>query len=159
MTAAVSTPTPGERLARTFEGVNLALVGVALVLTHLLAGFGPFLGGVLAGGLLGALNLRGMVWLTRRLIAAEAGTRGRYAVLFAVKLALLGSVVWVVLSRLPIDSVGFLVGFSTVLPASLWIAFLRTLEPASPTSAPRDGAQATGGRAVSRYSTQQEQRS
>jgi hypothetical protein len=158
MTAATGALSQGERLARTLEGVNLALVGVALVVSHLFAGFGPFLYGVLAGGLLGAFNLRGMVWLTRRLIAAEAGSRSRYAVLFAAKLALLGSVVWVVLSRLPVDSVGFLVGFSTVLPAALWIAFLRSLEPA-PAAAQHSGAQQAGGRVVSRYASQQEQRS
>jgi hypothetical protein len=152
----MSATSQGERLARTFEGVNLALVGVAYVVTHLLAGFGPFLSGVLAGGVLGALNLRGMVWLTRRLIAAEAGTRARFALLFAVKLVLLGSIVWVVLSSLPVDTVGFVVGFSTVLPAALWLAFLRALEPAStPATHPAPPA---GGRVVSRYATQQEQR-
>jgi hypothetical protein len=160
---APGTRSRGARLARTFERVNLALVGLALVVTHLLAGFGPFLTGVLVGGVLGALNLRGMVWLTARLLAAAAGSRGQYAALFAVKLALLGSLVWLALSRLPADSVGFLIGFSTILPAALWLAFLRALEPAERDVAPGAPRPTTStphaGRSVSRYATSQEQRS
>jgi hypothetical protein len=159
-TVAVATnqPSSGEKLARTLELTHLAIAGIAIVVTHLVAGFGDTVNGVVAGAVIGALNLRAMIWLTRKLLAAGVGTRGRYAILFAVKLAILGSVVWLVLSRMPVDSLGFIIGFSSLLPSALWVAFLRSLEvrtSPAPATAARSG-QVPG---KSRYSTHQEQRS
>jgi|GEM_PF-1735888 len=148
----------GEKLARSLEITNLTLAAIAVIVTHLVAGSGPMFYGVIAGALIGTLNLRSMVWLTRKLIAAEAGSRARYGLLFAVKLILVGSIVWVVLSQLPIHSMGFVIGFSSLLPSALWVAFLRSLEPAAK---PQVGADQAKGRipGKSRYATHQEQRS
>lgn len=158
--ATASNRSQGERLARTLEVTNITIAAIALVMTHLFAGFGPMVYGVLAGAIIGALNLRAMIWLTRRLLAAAPGSRGGYAVLFAVKLAILGTIVWLVLARFQLDSLGFIIGFSSLLPAALWVAFLRSLEPATQPGQPPQGSrpnQVAPGK--SRYSTHQEQRS
>lgn len=148
----------GEKLARTLELTNVLLAAIAVVVVHLVAGFGELFNGAIAGALIGILNLRAMVWLTRKLIAAEPGSRTRYGILFAVKLLVVGTVVWLVLSNLPVDSVGFVIGFSSLLPAALWVAFLRSLEPA-PAVAARSPSALPSAHGKSRFSAHQEQRS
>ena len=59
-------------------------------------------------------------------------------VLFMFKLVLLCTVVWLCLSQLPLNSIGFLVGMSTVLPSTLVLTAVRALERA-PTTHPPHG--------------------
>ena len=54
------------------------------------------------------------------------------------KLVLLCTVVWLCLSQLPLNSIGFLVGMSTVLPSTLVLTAVRALERA-PTTHPPHG--------------------
>lgn len=118
----------GERFALQLEIVNLALVAIAFVGVHLAAGPGPLLWGTLVGGLIGALNLRSMVFLGRRILMGRQQGRAKYMLLFALKLGVLCTVVWLCLANLPIDSIGFLIGFSTLLPAALVTTALRSLD-------------------------------
>lgn len=126
--------TEGERTIRQFELINLALAVLAAVLVHVLAGPGEFLWGTLVGGALGVLNLRAMIFVGRRLLTAESRSRVAWGVVFTLKLATLCGLVWLCLSQLPINSLGFLVGFSTMLPATLVLTAVRALERA-PTAA------------------------
>lgn len=151
--------TQGEKLARSLELTNVILALIAVVATHLIAGSGPMFYGVIAGAVIGIFNLRAMIWLTRRLIAADVGSRARYGLLFAVKLLLVGTIVWLVLSNLPVHSMGFIIGFSSLLPSALWVAFLRSLEPAAKPQAGSDDPMKGRIPGKSRYATHQEQRS
>jgi hypothetical protein len=49
---------------------------------------------------------------------------------FTLKLVVLCTIVWLCLSQLPINSLGFLVGFSTMLPSTLVLTAVRALERA-----------------------------
>ena len=133
--------TEGERIIRQFEIINLVLAVLTVVVVHVLAGPGAFLWGALVGGALGVLNLRGMVFLGRRILKSRTRSRGVWMALFGVKLVLLSTVVWLCLSQLPIEPLGFLVGFSTPLPSSLVLTAVRALEggPAQP-AAPAGGS-------------------
>jgi len=133
------TRTDGERMVRQFELCNLVLVLLAVIITHLVLGPGLFLWGVLVGGGLGVLNLFAMAFLGRRIIESRHRSRALWAVLFAFKLVVLGTVVWLCLDTLPIHPLGFLVGFSTVLPATLVLTAIRALERAPTAAAPGQG--------------------
>jgi len=132
----------GERFVRLLELVNLVLVLVASAAVHLASGWGPLLWGTLVGGGIGVLNLRAMVFLGRRIIMQRPGPHGpdgvatgkaKYMILFTLKLVLLCTVVWLCLDLLPIDSIGFLIGFSTLLPAALVATALKSIErPTAP---------------------------
>jgi len=121
-----------RRFLRQLEIANGMVAAVALVITHLAMGPGPLLTGVLVGGLVCAVNLRAMIWLGMRVILARQHSRGFYGMLFALKLGLLGAMVWAALSLLAITAVGFMIGFSSILPALLAMTLKRALEPATP---------------------------
>ncbi|MFT7580561.1 MAG: hypothetical protein ACI9MR_002232 [Myxococcota bacterium] len=122
----------GERYIQRVETSNLIFALVAVLLTHLLAGAGPILYGVIVGAAACILNLRGMVWLGRRIIAAPKKSRGFYLALFGTKIAALMAGIWLVLSNFEVAPLGFLIGFSTILPASVTATLMRGLAPAEP---------------------------
>lgn len=124
--------TDGERFVRLIEVTNLALALLAIVAVHVFAGAGPLLWGTLVGGAICVLNLRAMIFIGRRLLTSTPGKRHVWGILFTFKLIVLSSVVWLCLATLPIDSLGFLIGFSTLLPAALIATFIRTLERTTP---------------------------
>ncbi|MDP6944717.1 MAG: hypothetical protein QF464_11250 [Myxococcota bacterium] len=100
----------------------------AAVLTHLIAGTGPFLWGVLAGGFLQVANLGALIWLGTRLTRAENRGVAFYVVLFVFKIALLIAVAIYLLKMFPIDAIGFMVGITLLMPASLVAS---AIQPAS----------------------------
>lgn len=120
------------RHIRTLEITNAVLAVIAVVVTHLLAGDGPLLWGVVAGAAVNVLNLRSMVWLGRRVTRAGHRSKKFYAALFAAKLAAILVVCWAVLTYLPILPLGFVLGFSTLMPATLVLALKKGLEPVTP---------------------------
>jgi hypothetical protein len=107
------------RFLRGVERTNLLLALVTALVVFGLAGPGPLLWGALAGGLLGALNFRSMIWLGGRILGARHRGRSLYMLLFASKLGVLGLVVWATLHFLPVTPFGLLVGLSTLVPAVL----------------------------------------
>jgi len=122
----------GQRLARLIELTNLAVSVLAIVSVHVFAGPGTMLWGALTGALICVLNLRALIFLGRKLLVTSPDKRRIWGALFAAKLVILGSVVWLSLNHLPIDSIGFLIGFSELLPAALIATFIRTLERSVP---------------------------
>jgi len=127
-TTSKKTRNEGERFALRLELVNLTLVAVAFVIAHLAFGVGPTMWGALVGGLIGALNLRAMVFLGKRILHGPRQARAIYTILFALKLGAICTLVWLALAHLPIDAIGFLIGFSTLLPAMLVTAALKILD-------------------------------
>lgn len=119
---------------RQLEVANIIIAALATAIAHLATGSSPMALGVLVGGALCVLNLRAMVWLGGKLILAPKRTRGSYAVLLVMKLALLGIIVWGALALLPVEPFGFILGFSTLLPALVIMTFRKSLEPAAPAS-------------------------
>lgn len=101
----------------------------------MLAGPGLFLG-VPLGGALGVLNLRSMVFVGRRILLTR--TKGPRCSPQSWR-SILCTVVWLCLTQLPLNPLGFLVGF-TLLPASLVLTAVRALErlpvttPTTPTT-------------------------
>lgn len=129
------------RAMRKVELINLVLILLAAATVHVLSGPGPFLWGVLVGGLIGVLNLRTMIFLTRRIFTAESRSRALWSILFILKLGVLCAAIWLSLSALPLDAIGFLIGFAMLLPASLVFTLVRALEPAKATDTALQGEQ------------------
>ena len=120
------------RLGSTLMGTVIKLIVgftlAAAVLTHLVVGAGPFLWGVLSGGFLQVANLYALIWLGGRLTRAENRGMVFYTVLFVFKIALLITFAIYMLKSLPVDVVGFMVGITLLMPASLVAS---AIQPAS----------------------------
>jgi hypothetical protein len=127
--SAVGNSATVRRFLAGVERTNLALVLLALVATHLVAGFGQVFSGVLAGGLLGLVNWRVVVWLAGRFMGAAKRSHGFYAVVAGAKLVLLMPIIWLMLTYLPIDALGFLLGISSLMVAIFLYSFWSTLAP------------------------------
>ena len=108
---------------------TLMLTGLAAVASHLLTGSGAMLLGVALGGGTQAANLHALAWLGRRLVQADRRDAGPIAVLFGLKIAALIGAVLVMLTWLPLDPVGFMIGLATLMPAALSATLL---SPAAP---------------------------
>ena len=125
----MSTATPfGRSLLGTVLKLIVGFTLAAAVLTHLVAGFGPFLWGVLAGGFLQVANLGALIWLGGRLTRAETRGVAFYTVLFVFKIALLMAAAIYLLKLFPVDVIGFMVGITLLMPASLVAS---AIQPAS----------------------------
>lgn len=111
------------------ERVNVALAALAVALTHLIAGPGTILYGVLAGALVNVANWRAIVWLAGRVVAGGRSARGFFTIIAGLKLVVLMTIVGLVLLYLPVHPVGFLIGLSTMLPAIVGVMLHRSLNP------------------------------
>ncbi|MGM0576547.1 MAG: ATP synthase subunit I [Myxococcota bacterium] len=120
-----------ERFLSGVLRLLVVLVPVSGAATHLLAGPGELLWGVLAGGALGLLNFAALVWLGRRILRAETRSRTFYGVLFFVKLTLLVAAVFLLLRYLPLAPLGFLIGISLLVPAVILMILWTSLAPAA----------------------------
>ena len=106
-----------------------ALLVVTTVAASLLLEDRTVMAGIITGGLVGLLNFEGLRWLGSRIVQAQARSRSFYAMLFLAKMTLVFGAVWWLLSQLPVDSLGFLVGFSLLLPAIGLIGLRYALAP------------------------------
>lgn len=120
-----------QRFLLGVEKANLVLIVLSLAIAHLATGFGPIWYGVLAGGLVGLANWRALVWLAGKLARGEKKTRGFYAVLLGSKIVVLLTVVWLLLTFLPVDAIGFAFGISTLMLAVLGMGFKASLSAAN----------------------------
>jgi hypothetical protein len=102
-----------SRVERAHLGVVLAAVVVATVFAPR-----PFWAGLLAGGLVGAANLRALAFLTGRMVAADRSARHAAIGLMLVKFAALAGAVAAILRWLDPDALALLIGL-TLAPASL----------------------------------------
>jgi len=118
----------GSTLLGSVMKLILGFTLAAAVITHLVVGFGPFLWGVLAGGFLQVANLGALIWLGSRLTRAETRGVAFYALLFVCKIGLLVVAAVYLLKFFPVDVVGFMVGTSLLMPASLVAS---AIQPAS----------------------------
>ena len=121
----------GTELLGAVRWTYWALLVVTTVAASLLLENREVMAGIITGGLVGLLNFEGLRWLGSRILDAPARSRTFYAMLFLAKMTLVFGAVWWFLSRLPIDSLGFLVGFSLLLPAIGIIGLRHALAPAA----------------------------
>jgi hypothetical protein len=98
------------RFLKMTLGVDLVLVAVLLVATYLFATPDALMG-VAVGGGLGTVNLVGLAWLCGRLVSGE-GVKWPWALGLALKFALLIGLVFLAVSFLSMDVVGFVAGLS-----------------------------------------------
>lgn len=115
---------------------TLMLTGLAAVASHLMTGSGAMLLGVALGGATQAANLHALAWLGRRLVQAGRRDAGPIAVLFGLKIAALIGAVLVMLTWLPLDPVGFMVGLATLMPAALSATLFSPAAPQQTQNAP-----------------------
>jgi len=110
-----------ERLVlKTFILGLFASVAAAL-LTDL-----HFAQSVLVGALISAINLRFVQWISKKLI--EGATEGStspvlWSFLLVAKMTILFGVIWLLVVEFGFDAVGFVLGFSSFLPAIGWQAW------------------------------------
>ncbi len=121
----------GAKTLRAFEMANAIVAAVAIAATHLIAGPGPLLWGVMTGAGLAIVNIRAMIWLGGKITRAEPKSTTFYGFLFMAKMGILLATIWLCLSTLPITPIGLLLGISSVLPASLLMAVRQSLIPSS----------------------------
>jgi hypothetical protein len=109
--------------------VDVVVVALVLAATYFLASQDALIG-VAVGGVLGVLNLFSLAWLCGRLVATE-GTKWPWAVGLALKFALLIGVVFLAVTYVPMDVIGFVVGLSAsglaMVLATSWLA-IRKME-------------------------------
>ena len=108
------------------------LLGVVAILA---SGFGvswAFGGAVALGVLVSGFNLRVVGWVSRKMAeAALAGDKGvtKWTFLLVVKLLVLFVLTYLIVIVLGADAVGFVVGYSSFLPAMVWQALVFEPEP------------------------------
>ena len=122
---------------RRIERLNYILGGITIVVAALTVSSRPALG-VALGVVLTSLNFAALRWLVFRWTAAvkagdERGSNRIYLILPKM-IAMMGAVALVVIF-LPIDAIGFIVGYSIFLPSIVIGAVMDTVAP-SPAEEP-----------------------
>ena len=108
-----------------------ALLVVSTVAAAVLLEDRTVIAGVSVGALVGLVNFEGLRWLGLRILQAVARSRTFYAALFLGKMTFVFALVWWLLSLPQVDPVGFLIGFSLLLPAVGLIGLRHALAPAA----------------------------
>ena len=108
-------PTGKDPLQRKIEYRNLVILGIML-LVSLLAMPTPFTLGILVGGLISIINLH---WLGRdlRVIFSNLSGTAKSAMMirYYIRMAATAVVLYFVITELPVDIIGLLVGLSLVV--------------------------------------------
>lgn len=116
---------------RRIERLNYVLGGIAIIVATLTVSSRPALG-VALGVLLTCLNFAALRWLVFRWTAGvKAGDErsgNRIFLILPKMVGMMGAVVVVVLF-LPIDAIGFLIGYSVFMPSIVIGAVLDTVIP------------------------------
>ncbi len=91
--------------------------GILLVLAagSLLFGLGPVLYGVIAGGLVGWLNIEVIIRLTGRIVQASEQQRLILVALLPLKLLFVGALIYVLVTVVGVSAPGFLAGVAGAL--------------------------------------------
>jgi hypothetical protein len=129
---------------RRIERLNYVLGGLTIVIAALTVSSRPALG-VALGVILTCLNFAALRWLVFRWTAAvkagdERGSNRIYLILPKM-IGMMGAVALIVIF-LPIDAVGFLIGYSIFLPSIVIGAVLDTVAP-GPADEPGPSADGT----------------
>lgn len=101
--------------------------------------------GIGVGALVAVANFWALRYLAARLFTGDARTKGMAMVLFSVKFVALATVVWVLLSTVRMDAVGFMVGISVVVLVSTLAPVLGPRASSGPTTSERSGEDAARG--------------
>ncbi|HQC44686.1 MAG: hypothetical protein ACOX51_00315 [Myxococcota bacterium] len=99
-----------RRFVKMIIASNLILVAITVALSLTLGGHGSLMGASV-GGLLGAANIFGIVWLGSKMMSANA-RRGLYAVLLALKFVVMITLVFFAITKLDMNVVWFVAGLT-----------------------------------------------
>ncbi|HHW97921.1 MAG TPA: hypothetical protein PK329_02695 [Myxococcota bacterium] len=99
-----------RRFVKMIIASNLVLVAITVALSLTLGGHGSLMGASV-GGLLGAANIFGIVWLGSKMMSANA-RRGLYAVLLALKFVVMITLVFFAITKLDMNVVWFVAGLT-----------------------------------------------
>lgn len=123
---------------RRVERLNYVLGGIAIIVATLTVSQRPALG-VALGVVLTCLNFAALRWMVFRWTAAvKAGDEkggNRIYLILPKMIAMMGAVALVVIF-LPIDAIGFLIGYSIFLPSIVIAAVMETVAPGPADDAP-----------------------
>lgn len=100
-------------------GIAASLAALGLAEMHLAQS-------VLIGTVVSVLNLRFVQWISQKLVdSAKEGSvhPGLWAALLVLKMTLLFFVIWLIVVEFGFDAIGFVIGFSSFLPAIGWQAW------------------------------------
>lgn len=126
-------------LERAFiEGLVLktAVLGILAALGALWLADVHFAQSVLVGAAVSAINLRFVQWVSKKLIddSKEGSVNpGVWGGLLVLKMTVLFGVIWLLVVELGFDAIGFIIGFSSFLPAIGWQAWALRDEESSQT--------------------------
>lgn len=102
------------------------IIGVVLAAIGWVALSGDFAAAILLGMLVSAFNLRVVVWVSSKMIAAakkgHTSTK-RWSVVLLLKLFLLFVLTYVFIAVVGADVIGYIIGYSTFLLAIFWQVF------------------------------------
>lgn len=107
------------------------LLGVVAIVASAVLVSWAFGGAVAMGVLVSGFNLRVVGWVSRKMAeAALAGDEGvtKWTLLLVVKLLLLFVLTYLIVIVLGADAVGYVVGYSSFLPAIFWQAAMTLRE-------------------------------
>ena len=99
-----------RRFVKMIIASNLVLVAITVALSLTLGGHGSLMGASV-GGLLGAANIFGIVWLGSKMMSANA-RHGLYAVLLALKFVVMITLVFFAITKLDMNVVWFVAGLT-----------------------------------------------
>ncbi|HTJ46142.1 MAG TPA: hypothetical protein VL463_28750 [Kofleriaceae bacterium] len=128
--------TPAAETLRRIERLNY-LFGIAMVLVSLAVASKAFVGGVMVGVAITCLNFAVMRALGSGLTkhVAAGGSPGK-AMILLPKTIVLMAVVALALAFLPIDPLGFVMGFSIILLSITTEAVISIVRPPAATTSP-----------------------
>ena len=123
MAPAETPPSVAAPLLDRVETITLSLTAVGTGLGFLLGG-SPKALAIALGGLFATLNFRGLRLLIKAILASQqtgavltAGRKAGIALLALAKFVVFYGAVWLLLTRTPVDRIGFILGFSSFVVA------------------------------------------
>lgn len=126
-------------LERAFiEGLVLKTAVLGIIAAFITFWFADFhlAQSVLVGAAVSAINLRFVQWISKKLIdGAKEGQAAPalWGVLLVLKMTVLFGVIWLLVVEFGYDAIGFIIGFSSFLPAIGWQAWALRDEDSSQT--------------------------
>jgi small-conductance mechanosensitive channel len=99
------------------------LLGAIAAIVMLFAVSAEVAGAVVIGTLVSAINLRVVTLSIKKMLEAglDGGTSATgWTILLALKMFVLIGVIWILITAVEVDAVGFVFGFSLFLPSIMW---------------------------------------
>ena len=115
--------TDNSEFLHNLQRTNLWIGGLVLLAGFVVLGPGFSWVSLLIGLVVGAANIRVLVWVGNRLMSAGEKARAAYMFLIVTKLLLLSLLCFVLIALLNVEGIPFLVGMTTVPLALTWQSY------------------------------------